>query len=94
MLHGTLGELLRDPEYFRKVRVDDEARTAVWPNGLDPAPELLRGDCESAIPERTYSQTPAVRQVAYPLSATAATPRPRQLFDLGIIQTGLVVLGQ
>jgi hypothetical protein len=64
LLHGTLGEPLRDPEYFRQVRVDDEARTAVWPNGLDPAPELLHGDCELAIPERTYSQTPAVSRVA------------------------------
>ena len=25
-------------EYFRQVRVDDEARTIVWPNGLDPDP--------------------------------------------------------
>ncbi|HEY5194093.1 MAG TPA: DUF2442 domain-containing protein [Solirubrobacteraceae bacterium] len=49
LLHGTLGEPLHDPEYFRQVRVDDEARTAVWPNGLDPAPELLHGDCEPAI---------------------------------------------
>ena len=44
LLHGTLGEQLRDPEYFKQVRVDPEARTAVWPNGLDPAPELLHGD--------------------------------------------------
>ncbi|MDQ3676136.1 MAG: DUF2442 domain-containing protein [Actinomycetota bacterium] len=42
LLRGTLGEPLRDPAYFRKVRVDDEARTVVWPNGLDPAPALLR----------------------------------------------------
>lgn len=41
LLHGTLGEPLRDPDYFRQVRVDDESRTIVWPNGLDPAPELL-----------------------------------------------------
>jgi hypothetical protein len=44
LLHGTLGESLRDPDYFRRVRVDEEARTVVWPNGLDPAPELLHGD--------------------------------------------------
>jgi Protein of unknown function (DUF2442) len=50
LLHGTLGEPLRDPEYFRQVRVDDEARTVVWPNGLDPAPELLHDDCDPAIP--------------------------------------------
>ena len=43
LLHGTLGEPLRDPDYFRQVRVDEESRTIVWPNGLDPAPELLHG---------------------------------------------------
>ncbi len=41
LLRGTLGEPLRDPDYFRLARVDPEARTVVWPNGLDPAPELL-----------------------------------------------------
>lgn len=46
LLHGTLGEPLQDLEYFRQVRVDDESRTIVWPNGLDPAPELLHGDYE------------------------------------------------
>jgi hypothetical protein len=47
LLHGTLGEPLQDLEYFRQVRVDDESRTIVWPNGLDPAPELLHGDDDS-----------------------------------------------
>jgi hypothetical protein len=46
LLHGTLGRPLQDLEYFRQVRVDDESRTIVWPNGLDPAPELLHGDYE------------------------------------------------
>jgi hypothetical protein len=64
LLHGTLGQPLRDPEYFRRVRVDDEARTVVWPNGLDPAPELLHGDCEPAVPEETRSQKPAVTRAA------------------------------
>ena len=41
LLHGSLGEPLRDPDYFRQARVDPAARTVVWPNGLDPAPELL-----------------------------------------------------
>jgi hypothetical protein len=63
LLHGTLGEPLRDPEYFRQVRVDDEARTVVWPNGLDPAPELLHGD-EPAVSEETRSQTSAVSRAA------------------------------
>lgn len=44
LLRGTLGEPLRDPEYFRQARVDEESRTVVWPNGLDPAPELLHAD--------------------------------------------------
>ena len=47
LLHGTLGEPLKDLDYFRQVRVDDDARTIVWPNGLDPAPELLHGGEES-----------------------------------------------
>ncbi len=42
LLRGTLGRRLRDPDYFSQVRVDEEARTVVWPNGLDPAPELLQ----------------------------------------------------
>jgi hypothetical protein len=41
LLRGTLGEPLRDLAYFRQVRVDEDLRTIVWPNGLDPAPELL-----------------------------------------------------
>lgn len=34
-------EPLRDPEYFAQVRVDPDAATIVWPNGLDLAPEPL-----------------------------------------------------
>ncbi|HEY7951906.1 MAG TPA: DUF2442 domain-containing protein [Solirubrobacteraceae bacterium] len=64
LLHGSLGEPLRDPEYFRQVRVDDEARTVMWPNGLDPAPELLHGDCKPAASEGTHSMTPAISRVA------------------------------
>jgi hypothetical protein len=64
LLHGTLGQPLRDPDYFRQVRVDDEARTVVWPNGLDPAPELLHGDYEPATSEGTHSQTPAASHAA------------------------------
>jgi hypothetical protein len=41
LLAGGLGHDLQDPDYFRQVRVDPELRTVVWPNGLDPAPELL-----------------------------------------------------
>jgi Protein of unknown function (DUF2442) len=47
LLHGTLGEPLKDLDCFRQVRVDDDARTVVWPNGLDPAPEFLHSGQES-----------------------------------------------
>jgi hypothetical protein len=50
LMHGPLGEPLQDPDYFRQVRVDDEARTIVWPNGLDPDPDVLHGDFEPAPP--------------------------------------------
>ncbi len=59
LLHGTLGEPLRDPDYFRQVRVDEESRTILWPNGLDPAPELLHGDYEPASTSTGGSQQAA-----------------------------------
>jgi hypothetical protein len=34
-------EPLRDPDYFARVKVDPEAGTITWPNGLDMAPEPL-----------------------------------------------------
>ncbi|MGH2860859.1 MAG: DUF2442 domain-containing protein [Solirubrobacteraceae bacterium] len=56
LMHGTLGEPLNDPGYFAQVRVDDELRTIVWPNGLDPSPELLHVD---RIPAEIGSQRSA-----------------------------------
>ena len=41
-LYGEVFEPLKDVEYFRKLRVDSELRTVVWPNGADFAPEFLR----------------------------------------------------
>jgi len=35
---------LDDPDHFAQVRVDAEAGTVVWPNGLDLAPDVLHGD--------------------------------------------------
>ncbi len=37
---------LDDPADFVHVRVDAEARTVVWPDGLDLAPEVVHGDHE------------------------------------------------
>jgi hypothetical protein len=41
-LDGTVFEPLRDPAYFRGLRVDPDLHTVVWPNGADFAPEFLR----------------------------------------------------
>lgn len=46
---GSLVEPLGDPSYFAQVRVDSEAGTVVWPNGLDLAPEVLHGDYEPNV---------------------------------------------
>ena len=32
---------LKDPDYFRQVRVDPEIGTIVWPNGADLCPDVL-----------------------------------------------------
>lgn len=55
LLRGPLGKELRDPDHFRQVRVGDEPRTIVWPNGLDPDPDLLHGD---------FAPTPEVRRAS------------------------------
>src|SRR6476659_2803189 len=47
---GSMVEPLNDTGYFAQVRVDEEAGTVVWPNGLDLAPEVLHGDHEAANP--------------------------------------------
>jgi hypothetical protein len=41
-------EPLRDPSYFRRVEVDHELGTIVWPNGADLAPETLHSWAVSA----------------------------------------------
>lgn len=40
-LTGRLFEPLRDMEEFRKVRVEPDLSTIVWPNGADIAPDYL-----------------------------------------------------
>lgn len=56
---GSLVRPLSDPQYFARVAVDPDARTVVWPNGLDLAPEVLHGDHEPENPLGFRDVTPA-----------------------------------
>ncbi len=47
-IHGEVFEPLKDLEYFRKLQLDPELRTVVWPNGADFAPEFLRSSLRVA----------------------------------------------
>jgi hypothetical protein len=40
-LYGRLFEPLKDVNEFRKVRVEPDLSTIVWPNGADIAPDYL-----------------------------------------------------
>lgn len=41
MLRGELYGPLRDPAMFRRVRLDPDSQTLVWPNGADFDPATL-----------------------------------------------------
>ncbi len=51
-LWGPMFEPLRDPEYFRQVRVEPEGHTVSWPNGVDIDPLVLHGDFPPSPPSR------------------------------------------
>ena len=55
-LWGPVFEPLRDPAEFRKVAVDHELGTIVWPNGADLDPAVLRGG-ETAVAEPPATAT-------------------------------------
>ncbi len=42
VLYGQIWEPLRDPQVFRRVKLDPIAWTLTWPNGVDFDAETLR----------------------------------------------------
>ena len=65
VLYGELFGPLRDPAFFDRVWLDEEARTLAWPNGADFDPALLhdwptRGP-ELAALARTWTTVASAR---------------------------------
>jgi hypothetical protein len=48
--YGGVFEPLRDPDYFRRLRADEDAGTIVWPNDADIAPETLYAHAQRQAP--------------------------------------------
>ena len=40
-LEGEVFEPLKDPDYFKRCRVNEDIDTVVWPNGADFSPDFL-----------------------------------------------------
>ena len=45
VLRGPVFDPLQDLSFFRRLAVDPELETVVWPNGTDLAPEFLKAHC-------------------------------------------------
>jgi hypothetical protein len=56
LLRGPVFAPLRDPAFFRRVRLDETTGTVVWPNGADIAPEALHAlpPIAQAEPRRSH----------------------------------------
>ena len=80
VLWGEMGEPLRDPEYFRQVRVDPELRTVVWPNGFDLDPDVLHGDYDPLRAANRGTQSRPARNDA-PAAGRGVADLPTDVVD-------------
>lgn len=62
---GGMFTPLEDVDFFKQVRVDLEAGTIVWPNGVDLCPDVL------------YSQVTG-KPIRFEREAQTRTPRPKR----------------
>lgn len=58
LLAGPVFQVLRDPEMFGQVRVDEYNETIVWPNGVDLDPDVLYGREEPSTEPAPRITTP------------------------------------
>jgi uncharacterized protein DUF2442 len=49
--YGGVFEPLRDPTFFRRLKIDDGSNTIEWPNESDIAPDTLYGHVQQAVYE-------------------------------------------
>ena len=49
---GPVFEPLRDPDYFRRLKIDECGLTIAWPNEADIAPDTLYDHVHRAVYER------------------------------------------
>ena len=73
LLKGPIFRPVRNPEYFRSLRVDRMAGTITWKNGADIAPETLY-----ALPEERARAKPVVGQISFssgPRGRSAPAPQ-------------------
>jgi hypothetical protein len=57
---GGVFEPLADVEFFKRVTVDREAGTLVWPNGVDFCPDVLYADATGKPIEQMDSRLEVV----------------------------------
>ena len=60
---GVFGPL-ENPEFFRRVVVEDELGTIVWPNGADFCPDMLHQWATGQAVPRPDSETPDSKTAA------------------------------